>query len=285
MNTIKLFGITLSLFVFASCGNQSTKNDETPAITETSNINQNTKTDIEEMGLKGKVNVIKQEEFYSSNENSEIGLKTGYNSFSYKFDNNGIKTEEQYYDSIGMIKEKSEYIYSNDKSKIGKKIFDLNNTLLHYYQYEFNEIGQIIKINIVDYENNEKFQYYSTSEYDNNGNEILTSTFAPDGKKVQSAEYTFEGGKKIKLVLKDNLDSPYAICEYQYNDKGDVIKEIFYTGNNMLFEEYSATYTYDSQNNWIKKIYSLEKKHMNSSGNASRKLGIQTITMRTITYH
>jgi hypothetical protein len=285
MKTIKKIGTICILAFLVSCDNQTNNNAQT---SETENIEnkpeQNVKTDLQELELKGQIKVLKQEEFYYGNSESEIGLKTGVNSFSYKFNGTGSKIEEQYYDSVGMIKDKSEYEYSADGQKTGKKITDLDNKLLHSYQYEYNELGQVVKINITDYVGNDKFDYYSTSKYDENGNEILSIKFTPEGKKVQSAEYKFENNKKIKLILYDNLDSPYAICEYQYNKNGDVNKEIFYTGNNLLFEEYSIEYTYDSQNNWIKKVYTLDKKHMNTTGNANRNLGVQTITMRTITY-
>ena len=282
MRFLKILSSACLIASIASCGNQSSSEVQSMNSDETEVTN--VKTDLQELGLKGNVKVIKQEEFYKGNSETEIGLKTGLNSFSYKFNETGYKTEEQYYDSIGMIKDKSEYLYSADGKKTGKRIKDLNNKILHSYRYEYDEYGRIIKIDITDFEGNDKFDYYTTSEYDENGNEILSITYTPDGKRFQSAKYEYENDRKIKLTLLDNMDSPYAICEYKYNEKGDINRELFYTGNGLLFEEYSMEYTYDTQNNWIKKTYFLEKKHMNSSGNADRKLGVQTITMRTITY-
>lgn len=285
MKTFKKIGAIYVLCFLLSCENQTSKNFQNY---ETNNIDkkeQDFKTDWEELELRGKVKVLKQEEFYGGNEDSEIGLKTGSNSYSYKFDVAGSKIEEQYYDSIGLIKSKTEYIYNSLGQKSKKKISDLENKLLHLYQYEYNEKGQISRINVTDYEGNDKYKYYCTSKYDEKGNEILSVIYTLEGTKVQSTEYKYENNKRIKLTLYDNLDSPYAICEYKYNEKGDVEKEIFFTGNNLLFEEYTIKYVYDSQNNWIQKIYSLDIKHMSSSSNAKRKLGVQTITMRTITYH
>lgn len=285
MRTIKNIGTICLLTFLVACDNQTINNSQT---TDTENIDkikdENFKTELQELGLNGNVKVLRQDEFYKGNSESEIGLNTGSNSFSYKFNETGSKIEVQHYDSMGMIKDQSEYIYSSGGQKSGKKITDLNNKLLHSYQYEYDEFGRVIKINITDYEGTDKYDYYSTSKYDENGNEILSITYTPEGKKVQSAECKFENNKKIKLILYDNMDSPYAICEYKYNEKGDVNKEIIYTGNNLLFEEYSMEYTYDSHNNWIMKVYTLDKKHMNTSGNASRNSGVQTITMRTITY-
>ena len=284
MEIIKIVVTICILGILVSCDNQTNGNVQT---NDAKNVNikkdANIKTDLQELGLKGNVKVLKQEEFYRGNSDSEIGLKTGSNSFSYKFNEAGSKIEEQYYDSIGMIKTTSEYAYSKGQ-KLEKKITNSDNKLLHSYQYEYDKLGRIIKTNGTGYEGNNKLEYYITSKYDDNGNEILCITYTPGGMKLDATEYTFKNNKKIKLILFDNMDSPRAICEYKYNENGDVNKEIYYTGNNMLFEEYSIEYTYDSQNNWIKKVYFLDKKHMNSTSNANRKLGVQTITMRTITY-
>jgi hypothetical protein len=86
------------------------------------------------------------------------------------------------------------------------------------------------------------------------------------------------------LTIFDNLGTPYAICEYKYNEFGDVLKELYFSGNNILFKEYSNIYTYDENKNWIKKINKLDKKFVKTEDNIKKKLGVQAITMRTISY-
>jgi hypothetical protein len=286
MRRIITFSTIYIFSLLVSCGSETNVNLRT---SDFKNIDQTkdkyVKTDLQDLGLKGKVKVLKQEEYYKGNSESEIGLKTGSNSFSFKFNETGSKIEERYYDSEGMIEDKSEYTYTNDGQKTEKKITDLDNKILQLSQYEYDEFGRLININVTKYEDNSTLDYYMTLKYDENNNEISSITYMPNGKKVQSTENKFENNKKIKTILYDDLESPYAICEYKYNEKGDVKKEIFYTGNNLLFEEYSMEYTYDSQDNWIKKVYSLNKKHMNSASNSNQNIGVQTITMRTITYY
>ncbi len=281
MKLVILFATScmLGLCFFSSCSDNDQHKKE-------NKIGHHLKTDIEEFGIKGNVKVVKQEEFFIGNSEDEIGIRTGLNSFSYKFDEIGNRIEEQYYDSVAIISRKSEYLFSRDnQKKNGKKIKDLNNNLLNFYRYEYDEFGRIVKINITDYEGTEKFDYYKTSEYDNNGNEIKSITYSPSGEKFQSAEYQYQNNLKVKTTLYDNMDSTYAICEFKYNQRNDVIREIFHDGNGLLFEEYTADYVYDDKNNWIKKMYSLEKKHTKSSSNSNRNPGVQTITIRTITYY
>jgi hypothetical protein len=285
---INLLALTLMLFT-TNCSDQTNNqalgnhaSNQEVQIGETHSI---LKTDLQNLGLKGRVKVLKQEEFYILDNGSGIGDKTGSDSYSYKFNEMGNKIEEQNYDSVGMIKDRSDYIYSIEGMKMEKHTKDLDNNPIRSRTFEHNEIGQIIKTNGTDFKGNDTFEYYSTSKYDENGNEILIETYTPSGQKVASGEYTYVNNKKIKVSLKDNLDTPYSICEYQYNDKDEISKEMFYTGNQMPFEEYTNEYVYDSQNNWIKKVYILSKKLMKTSGNANRNPGVQTIALRTITYY
>lgn len=279
MTTIKLFTIICFLNYFLSCGIQNSNNTNL-----NSNENQGVITDAQELGLRGSIKVLKQEEYISGNSESEIGYKTGKNSFSYKFNQTGSKIEEQFYDSMGVIKEISEYVLSENGQKNKKTIKDLDNNIIQSTSYEYDEFGRIIKINVTINEDGEEYKFYSTSKYDENGNEIFSGKYTLTGEKVQSAEYVYVDNKKVKLTLYDNMESPYAICEYKYNDKGDVNRELYYSGNNILFSEYSIKYLYDTKNNWIQKTYILAKKHIKSAGNAKEKEGPQTITMRTITY-
>jgi hypothetical protein len=106
-----------------------------------------------------------------------------------------------------------------------------------------------------------------------------------DGTVFNSSDAEYKNGLKIKSTVNDNLGSPVAICEYEYNAKGHVAKEYYYLGNGQLFSIFSCKYTYDDQGNWIKKIYSLDKKSMITNENMNDPLGVQTITYRTITYH
>ncbi len=243
----------------------------------------NIKTEVERYELRGKVKVLRQDEYLSGGSDGVIGERTGENSYSFSFNKDGEKTKEIFYDNEGLIKVVSEYRFSNDGRKSLKKMFDGNDSPVSSCEYKYYESKRIIRYNITDYK--EKIKFYSESKFDDEGNEILDATYTTDGQKIKSSKFTYSKGRKIRHLLMDHLDTPFAIGEYKYNDKGDAIKEIFYTGNNLIFEVYTNEYTYDEKGNWIMKVHRLEKKYMITSGNENRPIGIQSVTLRTLTYY
>ncbi len=265
------------LLVPIGCGQNSlnTKNSENktgPVV----------KSDVQELNLKGNVKTLKQEEYLASEPNKIIGKKTGLNSFFYKFDDKGNKIEESFLDKEGIPKETSEFKFLADGKKSQKIISNMDNEVVSSYDYTYNDLSQISKI--TKRELSEEFEYYAELKYDANGNEVSYSMRTMDGTLIGSSESAYTDGMLTKFTLKESSGSPSAIVEYEYNENGDRIKEIFYTGNNMIFEEYHMEYEYDDNQNWIQMKYFLDKIHMASESNQYKKLGVQTITMRTITY-
>jgi hypothetical protein len=272
MKNSVIFFVALCFIVLYSCGNQ-------PPINQLPKV----KSDREELGLKGDVKILRQEEYFSGNFSGQIGVRTSENSFSMEFNNRGEKIGEVTYDSIGGIFSTSNYKFSNQGLKLEKSVVDIEGRVIKKCSYDYDSYGRIIKFNIS--EPLKGFDYYTVSEYDNMGNEVKSTIFDPSGQKVETGEYTYQNGNNVKLILKDFLDTPIAISEYGYNMNGDIIKEVYYTGNNLKFEEYSYEYTYDYNNNWIKMIKKLDAKYMNTSSNENRRIGVQTITLRTLVYN
>jgi hypothetical protein len=243
----------------------------------------NIKTEVERYELRGKVKVLRQDEYLPGDSEGIIGERTGENSYSFSFNKNGEKTREIFYDKEGLVKVVSEYIFSNDGRKSIKKMSDGIESPISSCEYIYYESDRIIRYNITDYK--EKIKYYSESKFDDEGNEILDVTYSSDGQKIKSSKFTYVNGRKTRHVVLDHLDTPFAIGEYKYNDRGDAIKEIFYTGNNLIFEVYTNEYTYDEKGNWIMKVHRLEKKYIITTDNENKPLGAQMITMRTLTYY
>jgi hypothetical protein len=243
-------------------------------------------SELKEYGLKGKVKLLKQEEFLSGINGVELGVRTGQNSFSYEFNTDGIKIKEQTYDSIGLIKTKSEYLFDVVELRKAKKVVkNSDGKVLHKYEYFYDQDQHLIKIRVKDYVDRDLFEYYIDYSFDSEGNQNGIRCKMLDGTVFNSSDAEYKNGLKIKSTVNDNLGSPVAICEYEYNAKGHVAKEYYYLGNGQLFSIFSCKYTYDDQGNWIKKIYSLDKKSMITNENMNDPLGVQTITYRTITYH
>jgi hypothetical protein len=269
--------ILVFMMFFSSCQTSSDKasgKNENPLIF---------KTEVERDELRGKVKVLRQDEYFPGDSEGIIGERTGENSYSFSFNKDGEKTKEIFYDNEGLIKVVSEYMFSNDGRKSFKKMVDGNDSPVSSCEYKYYDSERIIRYNITDYK--EKIKYYSESKFDDEGNEILDATYSSDGQKIKSSKFTYVKGRKIRHLLMDHLDTPFAIGEYKYNDKGDAVKEIFYTGNNLLFEVYTNEYTYDEKGNWIMKVHRLEKKYMITSANENRPIGIQSVTLRTLTYY
>jgi hypothetical protein len=244
------------------------------------------KSDLEDFGLTGNVEILKQDEYYSL-DGGIIGERTNNsNSYTYKFNKSGDKIAEQQLDSLGEISTRTEYFFSENGQKLRKTITNFENKVLHSYTYNYDKQGQLVKINVKEIIDGQTIYYCQKFNYDRFGNEISTSTESNNGLKIKSSKSIYNRkNEKIKLTLLDNMDSPVAIAKYEYNSNGDIKRELIYTGNNLLFEEYNSDYLYDSHKNWIKKIYTLHKKHMVTSGNAAKKEGVKTITFRTITYY
>jgi len=239
-------------------------------------------TSLEELGLKSDVAILKQEEFYPSESSDAIGVKTGENSFGYKFDNLGNKNYEAYLDDQGIIKDYSKYYFRNDGYASSKETYNTDGKMIKSYVYYYDSLDRITKFYIKDY--NEDVEYYSTAQYNVNGNMTLLGIQTSNGTTIQTSEYTYLNGLKTSMIIKDNFGSQTAKCEYSYNQFGDIIKEVYYTGNNLPFSEYNCDYVYDKYNNWIVKKYYLKKIYMVTKDNENKKNGLQTITMRTLTY-
>jgi hypothetical protein len=243
------------------------------------------KTDLELLDLKGKVHVLKQEEFMPSLNENILGIRTGNNSFSYKFDEVGRKIQEQNYDSLGTIKSTALYQFSKNGLKLGKKIVDLNERIIKSYNYEYDKLGQVFKYNVSEQVDGEMMKYYVLIGFDDLGNEISETIFTATGEKVANSTKVYENNTLIQITLFDNMDSPTSICRYENDSLGNPILERYFMGNGMAYETHSNEYVYDNFGNWIKKVNSLDEIHMRSIGNKDKKKGVQNITIRTFTYH
>ena len=139
-----VFVLTSGAILLFSCTN-GTKSDLSTQQREETKL-----SELSDYNLKGKVRLIKQEEFLSSIDGQLVGSRTGMNSFTYEFDKLGVKINEQTYDSMGMIKTKSEYFLDHNGVKKEKKIESLDGELLHKYEYWFNDKNETIKVKATD---------------------------------------------------------------------------------------------------------------------------------------
>lgn len=104
----------------------------------------------------------------------------------------------------------------DDNNKIVKETFYINNSLLGYDQYE----------------------------YDNNGFLIKKTSFSPNG--TISGILTYEYDENNNCIKRSSINGYET---YEYDNKGNRIKRILYSNNNKTLEE---TYEYDSNGFEIK---------------------------------
>jgi hypothetical protein len=272
MKNSVIFFVALCFIVLYSCGNQ-------PPVNQLPKV----KSDREELGLKGDVKILKQEEYFPGSSSNQFGDKTGEESFSMEFDTQGQKIAEVKYNKFGEIYSTSKYRFSDKGLKLEKSEIDNQGLVIKKCTYEYDSFGRAVKFNFS--EPQEGLEYYSISEYDNMGNQLKSTLYERSGEKVETGEYTYKNGNIVKLVATDFLGTPEAMTEYTHNANGDVIRQIYYTGNGLMFEDYSYEYIYDNKNNWIQKIKRLDVKYMTTSSNENRQIGVQTITLRTLVYN
>lgn len=237
-------------------------------------------SDLQKDNIKGNPKKIREEEFYLL-QSDVMGERTGENTETKIYTENGLSKESFIYDDENNISDYTETIISIIGQKVKKVFYDKKNiqTMEIIYYYNTNGEQDSLKFIIIG-----KGQSATKLEYDNLGNEIQTKIYDFNNKLSQTALLSYKKNNLVKLILKDANGIDYAISTYDYNDQGDKVKEYYYSGNNILFEEYKNVYTYDNIGNWITKKNYLEKIHFRTIDNKKREEGPYRITLRTFNY-
>ena len=152
----------------------------------------------------------------------------------------------------------SKYRYSaNGKAlKIFDHAYDKKNNI-HYYKYydykeeltstteeRYNQDGNLIRKVKNDGDQSSTILW----EYDENGNEIRESLYAPDGTIQNQHTYEYDrNGNRIRHIYSgENVDKP-SMLEYVYDDDGNHIKTIHYNSDGNIIE--TTEYEYDANGN------------------------------------
>ena len=239
-------------------------------------------TDLESIGLKGKVKYLKQEEC-NMNSNGSLGNRTGEESYVLRFNLEGLKTGDNRLNDQGFFTEFSKYSFDNSQRKSSKIITNIKGKQISKSTFEYDDFGRLIKLNIKD--NKKGISFYNTYKYDKKGNEIAEYTWSTDGQIIKGAETKYLNNAKSIITLKDRTGIPYAISKKKNNLKGDPILESIYFGNGVLNAIFTSKYTYDDRGNWIMKKYTLKDIGLASEGAKKSDIGKTTITLRTIQYY
>ncbi|WP_373402988.1 RHS repeat domain-containing protein [Candidatus Phytoplasma solani] len=147
----------------------------------------------------------------------------------------------------------SVFATNNVKSVKVKKInYKPNNTIDHYFIYEYNSQNQLIKKTF--YNPDGSIKYYPIYEYNSQNQLIKKIYYNPDG----SIEYYFiyeynTQGQLIKKTFYNPDGSIEYYFIYEYNTQGQLIKNTFYNSDGSI--EYYFIYEYNTQGQLIKKTF------------------------------
>ena len=143
------------------------------------------------------------------------------------FDASGFLVETFIYDSDGTVKYRFTYDYDKNGRRTRTSRF-IDSKLTNYYTYEYNEHGN--KSKAYRYNTNDEIEEYYIYEYDDEGNLVEEEWFSYNGDKVYSIENDYDKGRKTHSYTYD--EDNYLVYEYvfRYDDKGNVIEELKYSG-------------------------------------------------------
>ncbi len=189
---------------------------------------------------------------------------------NYIYDGRGNLTEMTEYNSLGKLLRTNKYIYDDKGNKINEIDFRPDGSLQYKSIYKYDDQGNKIEwswydsdLNLIykwKYKYNDKGYFIWSKRYYSNGKSDLKTTYKRNSNGIMIEWKNFQNGV---LIGKEN---------YKDDERGNLIEQIISEQFGLDKKIITCKYTYDKNNNWIKRINSLDKKPM-------------SITERTIEYY
>lgn len=259
------------------------------------------KTDWEELGLKGKVKILRENSYnvvekdgiiqrdeshidslmYLFNKQGNMQEQKYDTPILYKYDDKGDVIERCFYDQEGSVDRKDIYKYDKKGNLIeidtdnmegglhNKRIYKYDNrgnmTYLYYnFPSDFMTYRYDDKGNMIEEREYlfSKIRYKFVNKYDDKGNRIERYEYSPEGRLKWKTSYRYDDNNN--LIEERDYDPKKLIktITYQYDEKSNVIGEKVYGSNGNLRYKYTYQYEYDERGNWLKEIwYKDEKPH------------------------
>jgi|SRR5690554_1421603 len=257
----KLLTIVSVLMLFSSCNEN--------------NLEKDSKNDLEEENLKGKVRRIIENSYYAEykfgepqkgekifgqsedlfNEQGMLIEKRFTNIFGdrviKKYNDRGLELETILFNEEGGLNSKTIYQYDKDGNRIERAQYDSKGKLERKEATKYDENGN--RIEKVRYNSNGKIEYKESVRYDDKGNETEINYYELD-KLVEKEEYVYKYDNEGNKIEEEGslYDSEGELKDRQknvnkYNRKGNLIEEIRYDLKGNL--EHKLTYKYDKNDN------------------------------------
>ena len=173
----------------------------------------------------------------------------------------GDIVEENKYDSTGKLIGKTKYKYNSNNLNILKDVYNGEGKLEYSEELKYNLNNQLLVSERRD--DTKKVTYIESYLYDNEGNviEIKSSFRNRNGDMTQKSAVSYKMNVNKQVVMQTYTNSvsksPTSVTNYEYDSKENVLRKVIDVisgigmGSNVII---SYEYTYDGQNNWIKKI-------------------------------
>ena len=158
------------------------------------------------------------------------------NWYEYSYDANGNLTETVWYKSDGSVYERELNEYSADGSLLRKTTYDRYG--LKHSQIEYS-LGKTEFI-FFDEMGNETEWY--TNEYDDRGNMVKQTEFAPDGSITSGVERTYDQSNNPTSSAHFTAGVLTSRSKSEYDANGNCIKTEYYDGNGSLLKTQKIEY-------------------------------------------
>ena len=211
----------------------------------------------------------------------KLDLNSKEKRYYYKYNDNGVKTEEALLDSDGTISRKQTYQYDDRGNIVEKTKTDKHSryeSVCNKYDDKGIKIGEII--NKID----SNVTFKETFRYDSSGRLLEESKFAPDNYLEENNFYKYDNRGNIVEIsglasiryheLSENKIGKYKE-KFKYNDSGKILEREMVSMMLKSNNKFKEQRIYDGNGNIIKHlkfindsvIYNYDFKQNSSDGN------------------
>ncbi len=164
------------------------------------------------------------------------------------------------HDNMIAIIDERKYYYAYEYDKDGNIVKKYESVTNSVTEYEYNDDGLVTKRR---YTNSDGGTLDEVYEYDEHGTLIKTThyTAALDTTTVNETKPEYDAqGRLVRETYHNSNGSVFSVDEYEYNDKGEVVRETCSSSGAKTVSEY----TYDERGN----VLSKHKKRVNDADGA-----------------
>jgi len=207
------------------------------------------KNDLTVLNLNGNVKSITETVFEAIEKFGEITNGKIKYTYSFIFNNNGNKIEENYYEADGSLKNKQIYKYDDNGNMFEENYYEADGSLGYKKIYKYDDKGNMFEGYSYEADGSlgSKFIY----KYDDNRNKIEDHIYKADGSLGSKNIYKYDDNG-FQVYKKYGFNS--TIKTDKYDDRGNKIETIYYWGDDKKGSKNTYKYDNDNRGNWINQV-------------------------------